>query len=99
MKTFDWPWTKELYDMQWQYPYIADIAESPETNRLDEPMQPEEQQRREQPTVPTPQPTASVPGSTYRPVGSSYPSFDAKSLIMPVAIVIFAVIVYKLLSD
>ena len=29
LNTLDWPWTKTLYDMQWNYPYIADIAEVP----------------------------------------------------------------------
>ena len=30
LRTFDYPWATELYNMQWEYPYVLDVAYTPQ---------------------------------------------------------------------
>jgi len=31
INAFDWPWAKQLYGMQWNYPYNLNVAQVPST--------------------------------------------------------------------
>lgn len=106
IKTFDQPWAKQLYEMQWNYPYIMDISYVPESMRLDEDAPPEFMQEE---TIPRsapvpPQQGANVPTQTS--VGPMPPPMQIispglqgiKPLIVPALIIVAGIVLYQILK-
>lgn len=111
-KTFDYPWAAELYNEQWEYPYVLDVAHTPESFNLDTGT-PQEMQNRDNttqtssPAQTTAQPAQTGPGPVQQTVSPPPPmpvnnigsiTNNVKPFVVPALIVVAGIVIYNFLK-